>query len=174
MYRHSVENPPLDLQPVCCGHPPANPNPALSWIQNSQLIAPPPLSTLCCSLFTPAIHYRRDEQTSKRPSKPHSPPASAAPAASSKSPYRKCRGINPVRLYPHPRRRGTCRDGTKHRPPRGGGCMSQELPLKGLLGEVVVEIPLIAFSRMSRVTSIGSSMPRSMAQRMKRATQALR
>ena len=31
------------------------PNP-LSWIHNPQLIAPLPLSTLCCSLFTPAIH----------------------------------------------------------------------------------------------------------------------
>jgi hypothetical protein len=39
LYRHSVENPPLHLQPGCCGHPPANPNPALSRIQNSQLIA---------------------------------------------------------------------------------------------------------------------------------------
>ncbi len=38
--------------------------------------------------------YCPDEQTSKRPSKPHSFTASAAPAASSKSPYRKCPGIN--------------------------------------------------------------------------------
>ena len=67
-------------------------NPPLTFLNHPPVIVALQLSKLLPIRLTTSPTHLRDEQIANRPSKTHSSPASAASAASSKSPYRKCPG----------------------------------------------------------------------------------
>ena len=73
-------------------------HPALTSVNHPHLIVALQLSKLLPTRFPTRPTLLFDEQIANRPCKTHSSPASAAPAASYKSPYRKCAGVMLHRL----------------------------------------------------------------------------